>query len=85
MNVNNKSPEVKTTRLTKTNVEQIDGDEENNYKTVETDRSILDKFNNTAKKSRDASSQRSNSVQATRKTDADIINLKSSYDDKMMM
>lgn len=52
--VDKKSPEVKTTRLTKTNIDQIKDDEENNYKTVEkvdTEKSILDKFNDTAKRS----------------------------------
>lgn len=70
--VEKKSPEVKTTRLTKTNIDQIRDDEENNYKTVEkveTEKSILDKFNDTAKRSNASMSQRSNSQMGARKND----------------
>lgn len=51
--VSNKSPDIKSSRLTKLNIDQINNlNVEDKYKTVETDRSILDKFQS-AKKSQE--------------------------------
>jgi hypothetical protein len=51
---------------------------------VETEKSILEKFNDTAKRSNASMSQRSNSQMAMRnKHDNDLQHLMSSYDDKI--
>lgn len=59
-------PESKTNRLTKDNIEQIEGDYDNRLKTVETERSILDKFNSAKKSQHDQMSNRSKSQMSAR-------------------
>ena len=48
--VNNRSPDIKSSRLTKLNIDQINNlNVEEKFKTVETERSILDKFQSVKK------------------------------------
>ena len=81
--------------MTKLNIEQIDNlnqGVDNYHKTVETDRSILDRFNSAKKSKEGSASDRSHSqINTARKMvideggeDLDINNIRSSYEEKLI-